>query len=514
MTTGLLRRMNSVREITDVKETWKIAVRLINMWTVPRASRFNIELIFMDKEGDKILAQIRNVEIANWNELLIMGKTYVVQNFEVEKNSGQYKPATHPFKMNIVKATKITPRDLPEIPESVYNFTLFDAIINGTATPDFLIDVIGEVVEIGQWSLDGKPKKVIFTLKDECGSVMTCTLWEALAMEFRDCLDKHENGPIVLLLNMAKIKEAKGPYPVAIQNSMYGSHVFVNADMNEIQDFKNRLEPTQLSLINCSQVRSQYSGSSSYAVGDRFMHNAEVKYLSELSKLKKECMCVTVATITKLLVANGWIYDSCPKCNKKVDANVLPFVCVGCGNESSTTIPKFRVEVRVAQPRETAIFTLWDRDCHTLINQTASDIKQSIVDEEGDFDPRDIPESLDRVLGKKCAFRFKVVPGNTRHSVSLLSQDEALINSVVSKLAGFDILDDEDGCLSSVQRSEEVRTQSLSATAESEPNGSTSITPAKRNLLLSDSQLDALPFEDLSCIQLSSTRVSKHIKSE
>ena len=32
------------------------------------------------------------------------------------------------------------------------------------------------------------------------------------------------------------------------------------------------------------------------------------------------CMCVTVVTISKLLVVNGLIYDGCPKCNKKVDA--------------------------------------------------------------------------------------------------------------------------------------------------------------------------------------------------
>ena len=27
-------------------------------------------------------------------------------------------------------------------------------------------DVISEVVEIGQWNLHGKPKKVVFTMKD------------------------------------------------------------------------------------------------------------------------------------------------------------------------------------------------------------------------------------------------------------------------------------------------------------------------------------------------------------
>ena len=50
-------------------------------------------------------------------------------------------------------------------------------------------------------------------------------------------------------------------------------------------------------------------------------------------------MCVIVATITKLLVANGLIYDACPKCNRKVDGEALTIFCVGCGNESASTIP-------------------------------------------------------------------------------------------------------------------------------------------------------------------------------
>ena len=51
-------------------------------------------------------------------------------------------------------------------------------------------------------------------------------------------------------------------------------------------------------------------------------------------------MCVTMATITKLLVANGWIYDTYPKCNKKVDGEALPIFYVGCANESVSTTPK------------------------------------------------------------------------------------------------------------------------------------------------------------------------------
>ena len=40
--------------------------------------------------------------------------------------------------------------------------------------------------------------------------MMSCTLWESLALEFKDCFDRHVSGPVVLLLSLAKIIEAKG----------------------------------------------------------------------------------------------------------------------------------------------------------------------------------------------------------------------------------------------------------------------------------------------------------------
>ncbi|KAG4912139.1 hypothetical protein JHK82_052724 [Glycine max] len=157
----------------------------------------------------------------------------------------------------------------------------------------------------------------------------------------------------------------------------------------------------------------------------------------------------------------------------------------------------FRVDVRVGQPHESAIFTLWDRECCALIKETIDELKQKMIDEDGVFDARDILEQLDRVLGKKLAFRFKVVPGNTRHSVSQLSDDDEFIKFVISKLPTLQ------------------HQQCLSAITESDPTLLGSITPPKHILPLSNSQVDEIPFEDLSSIQLSSTTLGKkHIKIE
>ena len=36
------------------------------------------------------------------------------------------------------------PHEIPEIPETMYNFTMFDVIVNGSTTPDYLIGTVFE----------------------------------------------------------------------------------------------------------------------------------------------------------------------------------------------------------------------------------------------------------------------------------------------------------------------------------------------------------------------------------
>ncbi|KAL2998697.1 hypothetical protein AAZX31_09G115500 [Glycine max] len=191
--------------------------------------------------------------------------------------------------------------------------------------------------------------------------------------------------------------------------------------------------------MTCSQRLSQISYSSQTTLEDRFLYNAQVKSLSELCELKKECVCLIVATITKFLVGNGCIYESCPKCNKKVECEKFPYTCQGCGNENATTMVRFWLEVRVGQLNEIANFTLWDRECNALINESASEIKQQMIAQEGEFDPKDIPKAIDRILGKKLAFRFKVMPNNTRYFVSQISEDEDLIMLLSKRLPTYKV---------------------------------------------------------------------------
>ncbi|KAH1228607.1 Tripeptidyl-peptidase 2 [Glycine max] len=268
LTSSSLERfvLNSIVKINDDKETWKIVVRLINMCTIPRSPRFNIELIFIDKE----------VKLLD-----LFSMVYPLVNFEVEKNSGQYKATQHAFKINFVKATKITAHEILEIRETMYNFTMFDTIVNYFAIPNYLI--VSSVGLCGRHLLWSLRNVWIAMLLGQC---CCCCLWlKSKNLEFK-CLILCNQ----LLMHLSYINTEFND----------GSQIFMNSDFKEIYGSK---------LVNNDSLYSKRKLDFGVFI---------------------ECMCVIVATITKLLVANGLIYDACPKCNRKVDGEALTIFCHNC----------------------------------------------------------------------------------------------------------------------------------------------------------------------------------------
>ena len=75
-----------------------------------------ISHFLMFAQAHKIVAQIKNVDPGKWNDVVKVGKTYMIQNFEVEKNTRPFRPTKHAFKLNFVNSTKVKEQDFKMIP--------------------------------------------------------------------------------------------------------------------------------------------------------------------------------------------------------------------------------------------------------------------------------------------------------------------------------------------------------------------------------------------------------------
>lgn len=530
----MARMCDDIKTIDGSKETLKLGVRIISLWDCGNRDRnIQVEMVVMDCKGDKIQVVVRKDEVETWKEKLFEGKTYFMHNFKVVSNEGQYRVCEHPFKLLFTSGTIIIESDVPSIPVCAYAFKDFGAVISGDYRQDLLVDFIGAVHNITYNGLKNIPRKIVFHLIDLSGNCLNCTLWEEYAVRFMECYNNRPNDQsFVIILTRARIKQAQGVFPVLISNSFYASKLIINEKIPEIEQFKesftgvsqegksqdsqasislSSISPLEVSLPSVGSC--QQAGWTEFSEEDKFMYKAPVKTLAEINVVSKESIFVTVGTTVKFVVGpHGWYYESCSRCNKKAEKVDEPFTChCGCYNEKS--YPRYKLEVEVYYNKQSSKFAFFDRDCSYLIGMNALELRKMMIEAGEPDDARLYPEPLDRLLGCTMAFRVKVHPKFNNCSVLRMSADAKLVKSIIKQFPCEPDMSTSDKDAPAVNLAAVSDTQqSLSRTAEHDPDVSISVTPAKRQTIEMESADVLTP--DTSSVQKSSTKMCKHIKIE
>ncbi|CAL0305323.1 unnamed protein product [Lupinus luteus] len=338
-----------------------------------------------------------------------------MHNFNVMKNDLQFKACDHLYRLQFTTGTTLKQREFPDIPKFEYDFTKFSDILAGNCRSDLLIDIIGAFDKLTYSQPKASLKKVVFTLKDFSGDVITCTLWEAHAMKLISYYDNKQIGePMVILLSNCRVKEGQGKYPPTVSNSWSGSKILIDKEIGNIDKYKERYVDFTL----------------------------YVKSISEISDLtsSEEITCVTVGTTTMFVVGKqGWYYDGCTKCTKKTDVKDGPFTCK-CGTYNKTSTPRYKLDIKVCHQHGSGRFVFWDRQYADIIGISAYELKNQML-AEGEDDPKAFPLSLDELLARTMALRVKVQPSYNQSSVIRLSEDPNLIKKVLDQIGMFEVVD-------------------------------------------------------------------------
>ncbi|KAE9599434.1 putative nucleic acid-binding protein [Lupinus albus] len=168
-------------------------------------------MILMDSKGDKIQVSVIKDEFNQWSQCLLENNTYVMHNFNVLRNDLQYKACDHVYRMQFTPGTTLKQREFPDIPELQYDFKKFSDILSGNFRSDLLIEVIGVFDKLVFTQTQSNLKKFIFSMKDICGDVISCTLWETHAMKFYNYYNNQPIvQPLIILLTNARVKEGQG----------------------------------------------------------------------------------------------------------------------------------------------------------------------------------------------------------------------------------------------------------------------------------------------------------------
>ncbi|KAG5098581.1 hypothetical protein JHK82_048435 [Glycine max] len=209
------RKQNLLCELHTKKGTWKIVVRITDMWRLNKHNgRQSIEMVLMDHTGTKIGATLWQELFPEFEPKLRCGGAYVIQNMKVVDTHSDYKVNAIKYLVYFVKTTSVKEVDRPEIPPNVHAITSFADIISGVAKPDTLVDIVGVIAEVIERKTVNSAYRVTVKLRDNSHVEIFMTMWEEYALQLDDAIEKNHfvQKPLVVILTLAKIKEPKGQY--------------------------------------------------------------------------------------------------------------------------------------------------------------------------------------------------------------------------------------------------------------------------------------------------------------
>ncbi|KAF7821903.1 replication protein A 70 kDa DNA-binding subunit C-like [Senna tora] len=218
MSQGMATMFDSIRGIHALRTDWTIKVRVLRLWKAPpypkNSPHSSLEMVLCDREGTKIGAHVKSPFAVKLLNVLKEGSVYVMSQFTVGSNSGNFRAAKHEFKLNFQFQTRIAQTDDDESIEK-YGFEFLHAstIFAPDFDKDILVDVIGRLIhmsDVQQASSDPKTKRVNIQLEDQMKSKITITLWGSFVEQLLEYSRTHSDGAIVIAIQYCKIKEYGG----------------------------------------------------------------------------------------------------------------------------------------------------------------------------------------------------------------------------------------------------------------------------------------------------------------
>ncbi|KAF8087310.1 hypothetical protein N665_0591s0014 [Sinapis alba] len=305
-------QVTSLKDVKPFKNGWKVHVKVLHTWKLYNAVHGDtLEFVLSDENGYKMHASCKKTYIESKGHLPV-GAWRHIQNFSL---------IDHSYKMSIVQNTTITRS--PLVNKDIFLSLIdFQSVLGGSLKTSFLIDVIGQVMELGELEniqCSGKPRrKVEFTLRDINDSRVTCCPWGKFTEILYESCSKDEEGMTICLIRFGKIGRFRGE--LQITNAFKALQVLINPEIPETGAFKEMFvdedkspalwesHDEKLELVYLKSIQAKC---------DEWLlfPRRTIRELLESTQVKKFLVICTAYAIDSNW---GWYYFGCCICNKKV----------------------------------------------------------------------------------------------------------------------------------------------------------------------------------------------------
>ncbi|CAE6108661.1 unnamed protein product [Arabidopsis arenosa] len=381
-----IAQLESVTE----NEIWKIKARVARFWRFHNNDKpgdsGGLDLLLVDDKGDRIQACIRGKLIQKFEKDLQEGECCILMNFKLSPNLGSYRATGHSFKIFFTWSTIVKPCE--EIPNHSLRFSFIPFDKLQRHDENVFLDVIGEIVgmkDLKEITVRNAPCKLLnLQLKSLDDSIIDCVFWEKFAEDIHSYVQSFSGGPIVMLCSLMRINVYNGKF--TIQSAKSSTKLFINSDIAEINEFKERMPKDVVSAT--SSGCSILTLSNSKEVSSHHFSLDSRKTIAELLTSHEEMTCSIYATICALKTEIPWFYIGCPTCLRKVNQYLNPdteeieadkFSCDLCQKVVDSTVTRYQVHVKVVDDTGTISFLMFDKEVIQLIHKSAYELLEQQV---------------------------------------------------------------------------------------------------------------------------------------
>ncbi|XP_023644512.1 uncharacterized protein LOC111828546 [Capsella rubella] len=186
-----------LQSIKPFKTCWRVQVKIVHSWKqFTLYAGETLEMVLADVSGTLIHATIKKQQLGKFQRLIVTGEWRIFENFVLTKAMGRFRVTKHVYRMSVMNITSIVP--CASLSSDIYlDLIDFGKIHNDESlNENIFIDVLGQVVNVGEMKIHIEKKKLEFELRDTNDIRLACTLWGTFAEKLLAAIEQDRERSI------------------------------------------------------------------------------------------------------------------------------------------------------------------------------------------------------------------------------------------------------------------------------------------------------------------------------
>ncbi|PWA60434.1 nucleic acid-binding, OB-fold protein [Artemisia annua] len=376
----------------------------------PDTTEKGYRVILLDKQ-----ANMEASDIKFFNDTLIPGKTYRISNFKCVDTDNWQQTLANKTSLSFTRFVKLDPIDDVGFPAHYFDFISYNQLPSRVVDPKdrnkkphpVLTDYIGCYMQSGEKEKIGNPNRhQTYARKVEIQNLnrnsLEVTLWGDLAEHFpKEGIDALEK-PIIIAVTSCRVSRYYNSLQLSATPATY---YYINPQIPQLEQYLNEYRNLHNIRPPLQIVKHPFQDKDQEKIRNRF----------PLAILMKEDPHTHIgvrftceAWITSINTAREWYYISCDTCINKVEDNAGTYECKIHGQVTSPHY-RYNFKVYITDGTETAMLTCFTPKANYLIGTDCNTLVKSLKHP----DPKEFPQKINEIIGKKHIFQFHFNTGLT-----------------------------------------------------------------------------------------------------